>query len=154
MVAFTAVGIAMVRPALESQILAFWTNYVFVSGTPLLASWTILCLVLNLRKPRPAISALFRQPGAAASLAAFPTAAIWAGILGYWWLQGDVTRAMNRISYVGTSGGASVLGAWLVLMVSGIADLDRRWINGFGLAVGWSWIALMFLILYHDFFHQ
>ena len=57
-IAFTAIGLAMARSVLESQIVTWWYTYLIIGGTPMLASWSIASLGLLLRKPRPPIRRL------------------------------------------------------------------------------------------------
>jgi hypothetical protein len=151
LVAFAALGLAMARYPLDTQILTGWSTYLSIGGTPVLAGLSTGLLVLRLRKPRPAIGRLFRQPGAAASLAACPTIGIWMGITGIWWLRGDPLRALNRFTYIGVGGGSAVLAAWLVLLLARAARPEPGWLDRAGTALGMLWIFLMLLIFYHEF---
>lgn len=58
--------------------------------------------------------------------------------------------AINRLSYIGVGGGSAALGAWLLLKMTGSGRPEAGWLDWSGLAIGWSWIGLWALILYHD----
>ena len=99
-------------------------------------------LLLRLRRLRPRLRRLFRQPGAVACavvMLAVPLDAPWMVLIfntGYW----DTYNAANIIvNHVG--GGYVVLGCWSTLALSGRWRAEPSWIDRAGRIIGVAWIV-------------
>jgi hypothetical protein len=149
-IVFVAIGLAMARYVLETQILTWWYTYLIVGGIPMAGSGTILILALNLRRPRPPIRRLIRHAGISECVAVLPILSLWGGIIGYGLFHGNVLGPLNRFTHVGVSGGATVLGVWFLRLAAGTGQRPRGWLDRSGQAIGLLWILLLFLILYHE----
>ena len=127
------------NPRIRTQIAM---RAVLLAGVPLLAVWTVALLLLRLRRPRPRLRRLFRQPGAIACavvMLAVPLDAPWMVLIfntGYW----DTYNAANIIvNHVG--GGYVVLGGWSTLALSGRWRAEPSWIDRAGRIIGVAWIV-------------
>jgi hypothetical protein len=141
-----------------------WSHYLaMVLGG--LISWTPATLFLRLRRPRPTLRRLARQPGFAASLAGTSIIAIGglaiailalvrvvhrgaiAGIVlpigarvpiptpdPRWWL--------GVVLHFGALVGPAIIGAWLLLAISGRRRPAKGWIDPLGRILGILWIVL------------
>lgn len=126
-------------------------------AVPPMAAWSVATFLLHLRRPRPIVRRLMRQPGFVASLIVTVTLLVnvlwqmapyavlhWedaSGELGAFSgalelaLFGEVARACAVT-------GIAVGLAWLQLALSGRWRRDPNWLDRAGLAVGIFWIAL------------
>lgn len=168
LVAASAVAFVIVRPLFVGPLQPYsgWTRYVaFAIGG--LVTWTPTALALRLRRPRPALRRLSRQPGFAAGVAA--TAVLMLGLLTVGLLalvrvarQGMAARmgrgggplpgVMGRtpdpswwlgvVLHFGVLVGPAVIGAWLLLAVSGRRRPTRDWLDLLGRALGTLWIVV------------
>jgi hypothetical protein len=119
---------------------------------PLLASWTLLLMILRLISPRPSWRRIWQQPGMAACLAAL-FGWLWSGVALV--LALDVTQvaqpqrihtlvewaqkffADEVFMYVGLA----VAAAWFVQLVGGRWRKPADWIDRLGRVVGVLWIV-------------
>lgn len=151
LVAASAAGLALARTVLKTQNSPWYFAYPMGAGSPIVLGLTVGLLVIRLRKPRPAARRLFRQPGAAASLVALASVAVWSVFLGIAAGSGNPDRGLDGFSYVGFSAGPAVLGAWILLGITQTGRREPGWIDRLGLALGCAWIALMLLVLFETF---
>jgi hypothetical protein len=133
-------------------------------GFPFLVALTPAVLAMRLRRPRPRWRLLLRQPGTAACVAAMIPLAT--SLYGLWDLArflehpvselpagvggassfGSIIRMppLGDIEVVyGTTIGLWVLGAWLVLRLSGRRRPERSWIDLLGRLVGLGWVLMV-----------
>ncbi len=147
LVAASAAGLALARSVLEAQNSPWYFAYPMGAGSPIVLGLTVGLLGIRLRKPRPAARRLFRQPGAAASLVALASVAVWSVFLGIRAGSGNPDRGLEGFSYVGASAGPAVLGAWILLGITQTGRREPGWLDRSGLALGCGWIVLMVVVL-------
>jgi hypothetical protein len=126
---------------------------------PVVASWTVLLLLLRMRAPRPSWRRIWRQPGMAACLAV---------VLGWCWTMLVLMLAMNvnriaRSSKTITADawlqkylsdevfmyvGLAVAAVWVMQYLSGRWRKPVDWIDCYGRIVGacWIWIGLVWTL--------
>lgn len=148
-----AAGAAGQAPLWATAIAA--TLGCLVAATPTL-------LLLRLRQPRPPLRRLAREPGFAANLAATAVLAIGLlaiGILGtvrvakhsQTLLAGRAVRTPDPDWWAGVVFqvimvvGPAVIGAWLLLLVSGRRRPRRGWLDPIGRVVGTLWIVVFII---------
>jgi len=148
---------------------SWWTYEVIVLCSdisvfiiPIVAPWTILLIVLQLRQPRLPWARIWRQPGMAACLAA---------IFGWFWTVIPLFLAMDLVwiahprrnitledwaqkylgeelfMYIGLAVGAT----WLIQYLSGRWRKPFDWIDVMGRIVGVSWIAVSLVWTLHEY---
>jgi hypothetical protein len=122
---------------------------------PLLVTLTPALLIMRLRRRRPQWLRLARQPGMAASCAAMIPIATSLIDLGQaaWNLEhpdglfGELFLSIPpvRVLYggYGSAVGLWVLGAWLILGVSGRRRPEKSWIDRLGRVVGAGWLSIL-----------
>lgn len=112
-----------------------WYGFRVVEG--LLLSMTPAFLLVRLRRPRPSMRAMLRQPGAVAGLAV---------TFGYFWVTGWLHRLYNgRINFhTGTAiaVGGTVSLAWAFLAVSRQWESEPSWLDRMGRFIGATAIAV------------
>ena len=121
------------------------------STSCLAAAWTLALVGLRLRRPRPALARLGRQPGFVAGCAA--AAALVAGGaycfpfgLGEAWTGSRFIGQFHLIWLGMTTGVASaVAGSWAILATSAHWRPEPGWIDRSGRALGGFWIGVLFL---------
>jgi hypothetical protein len=160
LVAASAVAFVIVRPVITSglQRAPRWAIYL-AAAMAWLITWTPTVLLLRLRRPRPPLRRLGRQPGFAAAVAASSILTLTAfaiallalvrlarrgALLGVgrpvpkptpgWW--------MSVVLEMGVAVGPAVLGAWLLLALSGRRRPARGWLDALGRVLGAAWIVL------------
>ena len=124
-----------------------------------LVTWTPTLLWLRLRRPRPTLRRLARQPGFAASIAGTAVLALGTVTIGLLALirlsmQGptqsagvaprppDPTWWLGVVLHFGPVVGPAVIAAWFVLAVSGRRRPARGWLDPLGRTIGVAWIIL------------
>lgn len=165
LVAASAISFVILRSPLSRAFerepgWAYWLAAVLCG----LVSWTPALLLLRLRSPRPLLRLLTRQPGFAATLAGTSIIVLATFVIGllalvrvsrrgaisgmtrfapnmpkrlpdpYWWL--------GVVLHFGALVGPTILGAWLLLVVSGRRRAAKGWIDLLGRVLGILWIAL------------
>jgi hypothetical protein len=171
LVAASAVAFVIVRPIISGVFYREprWIRYlaVIISG---LVVWTPTLLFLRLRSPRPPLRRLARQPGFAASLAGTSIIVLGALAVGLLALvrvsrRGavgiralldtdfpiPVTDALWWVTVVlhfGAVVGPAIIGAWLLLAISGRRRPARGWIDPLGRVLGILWIVLFVVNCY------
>jgi len=153
LVAATGVGLALARaysdafhgiPFHPSPSSWRTTDYLRTTSSCMVACWMLTILGLRLRRPRPRLRRLARNPGFAASCALAAGLAV--GMIE------AIPRAIGgprdlmpgpfeRVSGLMIWGGRTVLGAWILLAVFRLWRPERSWIDRLGRVLGWSWIA-------------
>ena len=110
---------------------------------------SIALLALRMRRPRPKLRRVWRQPGAVACLACLLTFSLWGVTLGGQAIIGRRTEIpWKNIDFAMPSlGGAGfvILGVWLVFWLGRIARPEKSWIDRSGRALGVTMI-LVFLL--------
>ena len=160
LVAASALAFSLVRPLVLGGLRnePSWAGYLAaVIGT--LVTWTPAVLFLRLRRPRPALRRLSRQPGFAAGVAGTAILALGALATGLLALirvsrQGVGVRAglpprppepgwwLGVVLHFGAVVGPAVLAAWLLLALSGRRRSATGWLDPLGRAIGVAWIIL------------
>jgi hypothetical protein len=149
LIAGAAVGFAGVRSA-EFRMNWAFTARLFSDYFLMLASCVVL--TFRLRRPRPPIRVLARQPGAVACFAAVASHfKSLCGALLLSWSLGDVdeiSRVGSAIWYSLSSAGTTpsnvVLVCWILLAASRRWLAEPGWIDRSGRVLGWLWIATGF----------
>jgi hypothetical protein len=124
--------------------------------TPWLSVMTLAFFVIRLRKPRPRLRVMLRQPGAIAAVLALSSLGyIGMLILGRLAVRGIRGRAIlpRALEYVLRDffssslfqAGPMIAGAWIALTLTGRLRRERGWIDGVGTLVGASWILIAVL---------
>jgi hypothetical protein len=183
LVAATAVGLSLARaysleslsnnlegyPFVPKVLLSIWAAIIAVLPVP--AMWSIALFGLGLRRPRPALRRLVRQPGfvatgavtlvAAVRLTGFLTLIARTPGIRFYTLGLSFFDAFSvRVSYPGPTRAATlynsayfassafgvsmaVSAAWLLLVASGRWRAEPVWIDRLGRALGIFWIAII-----------
>ena len=160
LIAASAVAFVLVRPLIFGtlQTQPPWARYL-VAAVGVLVTWTPTVFVLRLRRPRPTLHRLSRQPGFAAGLAG--TAILFLGALTIGVLAliresrgGIAVRPGVRLPspdpawwsgvviHFGTVVGPAIIGVWLLLALSGRRRPTLSWLDLLGRAMGTAWIVL------------
>jgi hypothetical protein len=156
LIAATAVGIALTRAVLPgfeafssgfggapSMRRYFLIEYALNAILPPVVSLTIAVLFLRLRQPRPRLRRVFLQPGAAAcatATLAFMVAIVL--IMSLWAAGSTLVHTYNVFVASGQIASYTIMGGWLVLILSGRWRPDRSWIDRAGIAIGAIWIGI------------
>lgn len=154
LVAATAAGLAFVRATIDDRdplMLGPWAAVVWLSESlrfalactlPVLAAWTLALPLVRLRRPRPGLHRVARQPGFVACLAA-SMALLVCGLSIPPMLWGGSRLMMSQLSLVSYTpeAGFAVAGAWLALALGSHWRPEPSWIDRLGRGVGWLWIS-------------
>jgi hypothetical protein len=175
LVAAVAAGLWVNRSDGHLRLVWRWNSYDQTTGdlqlaVPHLASLTIALVGMRMRRPRPAIRRIAREPGTAACFTASASllvVASWVGLAG---ATGRHVEFMQLVRYLpngtghGTGGeifhlpdgrlftiygdrvGCAVLGAWLFLLFSRCWRPEPTWIDRLGRALGALWIVLTLVL--------
>jgi hypothetical protein len=179
LIAATAIGFYLVRtyslnvldsdlthyPFIPRILLTIWATILAVLPVPIL--WSIALFGLRLRRPRPALRRLVREPGFVATGAVTLVVAVrLAGFLvliartfgrttlgalyDVWamsFFRGpiDVATLYNSVYFASSAIGTSmaVAAAWLLLAVSGRWRSEPGWLDRLGRILGTFWIAII-----------
>jgi hypothetical protein len=179
LIAATALGFYLVRtyslnvlnsdlthyPLIPRLLLTIWAAILAVLPVP--ALWSIALFGLRLRRPRPDLRRLVRQPGFVAAGAVTLVAAvrlagflvliartfgrITLGALYDVWAMSffrgpiDVATLYNSAYFASSAIGTSmaVAAAWLLLAASGRWRSEPGWLDGLGRVLGTFWIAII-----------
>ena len=164
LIGFTGLGFGIARPQL-TRGQPSWLQGLALTFI-LLVCWTIAALILRLRRPRPRLSDLTRQPGAAGTIAALsvltfaaiPTIiSVVMRISRIATLKGAETGSrpqrfnsmqpdwliwLNGAFFtIAPYAGAAVLGTWVTLALSGRRRPEPSWIDYFARILGGLSIA-------------
>ena len=104
----------------------------YVLAFPFLIVWTISLLVLRLRRPRPELGLLWRQPGWCGCVAVVAGVAI-----------GLAEEAVVEWPAPTVVVPAAVVIAWLVLLLTRRWSAEASWIDRAGRCLGLAWIAMI-----------
>ncbi|MEO6808264.1 MAG: hypothetical protein ABI353_04045 [Isosphaeraceae bacterium] len=151
LIASTAVGLAVLRASQPNDLFTYtvdggsfpervpeWSCAAMLGAAPLIAFWSLALLIIRLRKPRPPIRRLSREPGFIACVASALGILFGALIFITYLLRG---RSGEWILPVGFPVGYAVAASWLTLV------LNRRWrpvpdlLDRAGRVLGVYWIA-------------
>jgi hypothetical protein len=156
LVAATAIGLSQVRGILgelgtfnrstwklEQHLYAL---KLFAVAVPILTAWTVAFLLLRLRRPRPGLRRLVRQPGMAACYAVLvPLLIILAYAVTISLFTGESMyqpdTSFKPLFYNSEAMASAVLGAWLLLWLGGLGRAEPGWIDRMGRTIGVLWIA-------------
>lgn len=158
-IAATAIGLSITR---EWNNLPAGSLHQIALGLPLLATWSVATFLVCLRKPRPDLRRLGRQPGAVACAIATVFLVVFVilvptigpvpgsqrrfylgGATAPWWV-GFLYRDSVAI-------GAAIAGAWLSRAFAGLRRPDPSWIDRLGRLLGVVWVLYFLAISWSDF---
>ncbi len=119
-----------------------------VLSPPVAVAWTVAAIPLRLRRPRPPWRRLGRQPGWVAACSAVPGMAVlalgvgvnvlgWGGSVFY---LDDIE--MSLFVLAPSLAGATVLGAWMALVLGRRWRAEASWLDRLGRALGVYWLAM------------
>jgi hypothetical protein len=149
LIAATTVGLAMARSYGRSMYEQLTTasslrSYILFQGTAPCVVFTLMIALipLRLRRPRPRLAALIRQPGFAACCAG--AVALGLGVLTTLATSAQFPWSAWIFWASSASWGDSVVpGAWLFLVLSGRWRAKADWIDRFGRVLGAFWILYL-----------
>jgi hypothetical protein len=115
--------------------------------TPWLSMMSMAIFVIRLRRPRPRLRRILRQPGAVAAVMALASLG-YIGLLtlGRVAVRGDLRNPLG--DYFDLSliqAGPMIAGAWIALRLTGRLHRERGWIDGLGTLVGALWVLIAML---------
>jgi hypothetical protein len=109
---------------------------------PMLISLVVAFLVIRLRRPRPPLRRLRRQPGSIVlALGVFATFVV--GLLGLVRSLSLELRPSEMLREATTLGGMLILGSWLTLIFSGRFRCSPDWIEQVSILLGSCWIVTL-----------
>ena len=139
-------------PALGSFVYTAYSDSVVKFLSPWLASWTLACLAIRLRAPRPRFRRLMRQPGTVACVAATfamaTAAALCAAVLATVGVPPLEDFYHKILPYLCDSAAIAVVGAWSVANLAGRWKPEPGWIDRMGRVIGVLWILIFILSLF------
>jgi hypothetical protein len=155
LIAATAVGLSVTKPYAEflwdrsGAIMSHWAARAVatINGLvpPTLAALTLAVLVLRLRRPRPRLRRVFRQPGAVASAAVATSAVLGALMVAYSAAVSGWSDPNLPIGITAAMAASLVTGSWMALAIGGRWHPERSWPDRAGRTLGWWWVGLVFL---------
>jgi hypothetical protein len=112
------------------------------------ASWvylplTMVIIPIRLRKPRPRLRRIVRQPGFQAALVVSVSFMI--QILGAALQSGAAKMSLLAVGAPVHHMGLSIAIVWVLLALCRSWRSDRSWIDRYGRAMGWTWVVLYFV---------
>jgi hypothetical protein len=112
------------------------------ASLPMLLTATLAVLAIRLRRPRPTLLRLGREPGFAASVVAAPAIllCVVSAIPLLWNRHGSFFQGLSLLAYT-PEGGFAVTGAWLALAVGKRWRPQPNWVDRLGRLVGVGWIG-------------
>ena len=123
---------------------------------PWFAAMTVAWSLIRLRKPRPALRLLPRQPGFLASCLVLLAIGWEAGLALFRFgverlmtstvlkVDGSETNCLSDILLgTGSSAGYMIVAAWITLTLAGRFRFERGWIDAIGTGLGACWIGLL-----------
>lgn len=115
---------------------------------PCLVAWSLACLLMRMRGPRPARRRLVRQPGAMACLVAMVVVGLSAtGGLAIWVMTEPnnphrVQRLFGAVIFGSLQAGAAVLWCWVTMALCGRRAPEPTWLDRLGRLIGAAWVAV------------
>jgi hypothetical protein len=126
-----------------------------------LCYWTLGFLVLRMRRPRPRLGRLWRQPGFVATCAA-STVILIILLEKFIWHRNNIMHYLegDRLAYLfqpalGSSPqpGPAVAAAWTILILSGRWRPEASWVDRCGRLIGGLWVLLALVFPIFAWFH-
>jgi hypothetical protein len=160
LVAATAVGLTLLRPALGSAAMvipSFRGRWLAVEssifhgllyGTPILLTWSVTTLALSFRHPRPPIRRLVRRPGFVANASAIAGAAL---VSMHYMVQTAIDPGRTgRYMHVMSTGlpaeiGYFVIGSWVALALYRRCRPYPVWTDQLSWALSALWVGMAIL---------
>jgi hypothetical protein len=121
------------------------------------ATWSLACLMLGLRRPRPAFLLVVRQPGMTACMAAVVVLIIQLanltlalGVRFLWWTDSRESISTNMAGWldrldelplIPSMIGCAITATWVIQATSGRWRPATQWTDRWGRALGFFWIA-------------
>jgi hypothetical protein len=164
LVAATAVGFGILRDWAAPAIWYPWprlrsiVDFTHVVLGMMNLYWTIAVVGIRLRRPRPSLRRLGRQPGFVAGVAVLLMTLIY-NLLRLYMILGPRRVLWERLyAFVLNlssvqSIAPAVAVAWMVLAVSGRWRPDSGWIDRLGRCVGFLWLGLLVMIFVKIMLH-
>ena len=141
------------RRSLTFFILQLTAELSSVFVIPGLVAWTVACLLLRLRRPRPPWRRLSRQPGTMACLIATVAIGLSAafGAIG-WVMEDQRDDAMEWLAVqslaVPPQAGAAVFWCWVTMALSGRWRPEPTWLDRLCRLLGLAWLTMALLFTY------
>jgi hypothetical protein len=112
------------------------------ASVPVLLTTTLAILAIRLRRPRPALLRLGREPGFVACVVAVPAIllCVVSAIPLVWARGASFAQGFSLLDYT-PEGGFAVTGAWLALAVGRRWRPQPHWVDRLGRLVGIGWIG-------------
>jgi hypothetical protein len=136
-----------------SNLLMIIRNHLYFASY-MIAMWTLSCLILRLRQPRPALRLLTRETGMVACVAAVIVLAIrmminFGSMISVLAIDGVYSVAgltvldlfPNELISIPSEIGCAVTAAWIIQAISGRWRCEPNWIDRVGRSTGAFWIA-------------
>jgi hypothetical protein len=164
LVTATAVGLAAIRVAMTNDMYhlaaptkgwssisataEFVADFALWVVAPLLGAWTLACLVLLLRPPRPAFRRLLRRPGAltclvAAILVLFTPAV---GIVASRTVPYSYLSVYASLLFGSIHAGAGAASCWTTLLLWRRWRPEPTWLDRLGRLIGAAWMSIAVLV--------
>jgi hypothetical protein len=159
LIAATAVGLTLLRPALSTprarqpygkwQEIEYSVYHCQLYGTPILCAWSVATSALSFRQPRPSIRRLVRGPGFVVNSAAIMGASC---ILVHYLclIAIDPNHRAGTYMHIASTGlpshvGYFVVGAFLALALCRRFLPGPMWTDRLGWCLGFVWIGMALL---------
>src|SRR5262249_36756626 len=120
---------------------------------PGLVAWTVACLLLRLRRPRPPWRRLSRQPGTMACLIATVAIGLSAAFGAIGWVMED--QRDDAIEWLAVQSlavppqpGAAVFWCWVTMALSGRWRPEPTWLDRLCRLLGLAWLTMALLFTY------
>jgi hypothetical protein len=115
---------------------------------PFLEAWTLTCLILFLRPPRPALRRLWRKPGALACLVAAILMLLMAavGIVADRTMIPSYFHVYVPLLFGSVHAGAGVASCWMTMLLWNRWRSEPTWLDRLGRLTGAVWIAIAVLV--------
>lgn len=134
-----------------SLIYAKFAEFGWVFVIPSIAAWTLACMLMRLRSPRPIWRRLVRQPGAMASFMASAVIGLTLAVgFATWTFVESISLDFMKlifgtISFGSLLVGMAVLWSWTTMGICGRWGPEPTWLDRLGRLLGTLWIAIAIL---------
>jgi hypothetical protein len=132
------------------QLTAELSSFAVIPG---LVTWTLACLLLRLRRPRPPWRRLSRQPGTLACLIATVAIGLSAAFGALGWVTADqgggsLGWLVGQNIAVSPRTGAAVFWCWVTMALRGRWRPEPTWLDRLCRLLGFAWLAMALVFTY------